>query len=98
MDLDKIREAVLRYDQLLEQWNYEEKQHADGGQSRVSRLEHVRYMCSQVPIFIVEGRIEKANRWLGFIQGVLFSHEVFSLAELKEHNKPPDPPEAVADE
>lgn len=27
----------------------------------------------------------KANRWLGFMQGLLFSEEIYSVEELKQH-------------
>lgn len=30
---------------------------------------------------------EKLMRWLGFMQGVLFAAEVFSLDDLRHHNK-----------
>jgi len=28
-------------------------------------------------------------RWLGFIQGVLWASKAYTLAELKDHNRPP---------
>ncbi len=30
---------------------------------------------------------EKLNRWLGFIQGVLWSQGVYKLSEMRDHNR-----------
>ena len=37
--------------------------------------------------FPEDGSVNKAMRWLGFIQGCAFALELFTLAELKEHSK-----------
>jgi hypothetical protein len=37
--------------------------------------------------FIEEGKIDKAMRWLGFIQGVLCQSGIYTIEELKSHNK-----------
>jgi hypothetical protein len=49
---------------------------------------HLLFMCSEAQKFVDEGRIEKAMRWLGFLQGVLWSDNEFSLDELKNHSRP----------
>lgn len=33
---------------------------------------HLYWMCEQVPVFLQQGEVDKANRWLGFIQGSLW--------------------------
>lgn len=48
---------------------------------------HLRWMCQQIPGFLAEGRADKAQRWLGFVQGVLWSLGDYSLDELKEHSR-----------
>ena len=52
------------------------------------RAAHYKFMCLEAQKFVDEGRIEKAMRWLGFIQGVLWHGEYFTLDELKEHSRP----------
>lgn len=53
------------------------------------RLDHVwNRMLPLTMSFAEEGRTEKAFRWLGFIQGVLWAEGVYSIDELKDHNKP----------
>ena len=29
----------------------------------------------------------KANRWLGFIQGVLWEHHIFTIDNMRDHNR-----------
>jgi len=58
-------------------------------------LNHALWMCNQTRDFIRGGRMAKAYRWIGYIQGILFTNGVFSISELKEHNRfdlPPVPP------
>ena len=49
------------------------------------RLEHIHWMCRE----ILEKKMtnSKQHRWLGFIQGVLYSEGLFTIDEMKEHNK-----------
>jgi hypothetical protein len=49
---------------------------------------HLKYMCVEAQKFVDEGRVEKAMRWLGFLQGVLWESGEFSLDDLKEHSRP----------
>lgn len=50
-------------------------------------LRHVRWMCQQVPEFVTEGKLEKANRWIGFIQGVLWTRTTGTIASFKDDNR-----------
>jgi len=45
-------------------------------------------MCVEADKFVKEGRIEKAMRWLGFIQGCLYCLTVKTLNELRDDSKP----------
>lgn len=48
-------------------------------------------MVPRLRALLDEGRIEKAMRWLGFMQGALWSIDIFSLDELKDHSRPDMP-------
>ncbi len=50
-------------------------------------LHHVEDMTYKIPKFLEEGRREKADRWLGFIQGTLYSKGVYTIEDLKDHNR-----------
>lgn len=52
------------------------------------KLDHILGMIPKMYKFLNEGRREKVMRWLGFIQGVLWATKVYSVDELKNHNRP----------
>jgi hypothetical protein len=49
------------------------------------KIAHYKFMCKEAQKFVDEGKVDKAMRWLGFIQGVLWIDETFTLNELKSH-------------
>lgn len=49
---------------------------------------HYKFMCDKAQRFVDDGRIEKAMRWLGFLQGALWRCGRFTLNELKKHSRP----------
>ncbi len=51
-------------------------------------LAHCHGMLDEMEKFVAEGRMEKVFRWLGFIQGCLWSNGHYTLDELKDHNRP----------
>lgn len=51
-------------------------------------LGHLITMLPRMEEFVKEGRREKAFRWLGFVQGVLWTEGVYTIEEMKNHNKP----------
>lgn len=53
-------------------------------------LSHCYGMIDKMEKFIHEGRIEKAFRWLGFIQGFLWSNRIYTLTNFMDHNQPTD--------
>lgn len=53
---------------------------------------HAMWMCDQCRIFLRSGRLAKAYRWIGTIQGILLMNGVFSIMELKDHNRFQLPP------
>jgi len=55
-----------------------------------SGLIHCHGMLDKMEEFVKEGRIEKAFRWLGFVQGCLWLAGHYSLEDLMNHNRPRD--------
>lgn len=49
---------------------------------------HCKFMCIEAWRLVDDGQVEKAMRWLGFLQGILWSIGLFTLSELKEHCRP----------
>ena len=54
---------------------------------RSRQLEHVAWMCGEILAALSGGDREKAMRWLGFAQGVLWAQGVYAVNELKEQNR-----------
>lgn len=53
-------------------------------------LGHCYGMLAKIEEFVREDRMDKAFRWLGFIQGVIWAQGVYPLESLKNHNRPDD--------
>jgi len=51
---------------------------------------HVKTMLDRIPAFMAEGRVEKAMRWLGFIQGWLWARGFYTIEQMADHNRPAD--------
>lgn len=51
-------------------------------------LNHLLWMCTKIPSLIQEERLDKAMRWLGFLQGALWALEILSVEESKRLNMP----------
>ena len=49
---------------------------------------HLQSMIPKAIAFFQEGRREKGFRWLGFLQGALWAEGIYTIDELKEHNRP----------
>lgn len=52
------------------------------------KTNHAQEMIPKIRNFIIEGRIEKAFRWLGFLQGVFYTLDVYTIEEMANHNRP----------
>jgi hypothetical protein len=59
---------------------------------RFATLNHALWMCDQTRIFLRQGRLAKAYRWIGMTQGILWMNGLFSIVELKDHNRFEPPP------
>ena len=59
--------------------------------SNVNSTEVILHLSSMIPKmkdFLQQNRRDKAFRWLGFMQGVLWGKGTFTLEQLKNHNRP----------
>ena len=88
MTPEKTLEVLNLHYRTLE--HYPEQQLPDTliNPSREQLLGHCKWMISQARVFVSEGRMDKAFRWLGFIQCGLFAGEIYNIALLKEINRP----------
>lgn len=90
MSPEKVLEVIDIYREALERIGVGAKSHNHNTQatSPEAILEHCHQMLDQMERFVAEGRMEKTFRWLGFVQGCLWSQGVFTIGEMANHNRP----------
>ena len=49
-------------------------------------LKHALWMCGEVRRQVMAGQVDKAMRWLGFVQGVLWMAGVSTIDSMREDN------------
>jgi hypothetical protein len=52
-------------------------------------LGHCMWMCEEAIEYVVIGRVDKANRWLGDVQGMLSMLGMYTITQLREHSTNP---------
>lgn len=89
MTHNQIKEAIAKYRDRFQLKKVKDGYfpHEEKNPSKQDVLEHCLGMLDSMEQFVDEERIEKAMRWLGFLQGCLWSIGEFSLEELKSHNR-----------
>jgi hypothetical protein len=88
---DQVKQVVQAYQERLAREGYRPHQidfdRTTAGFPRSRQLEHVAWMCAEVERAIGAGERERAMRWLGFTQGVLWAQGVYAVNEMKEQNR-----------
>ena len=96
MTKEKLKSIFQRYQEHLRATTTISAYQMNVGQTQVLRnrishlveVSHLLWMCQEAQKFVDEGRVEKAMRWLGFLQGVFWAKTEFTLDELKNHSRP----------
>jgi hypothetical protein len=88
----RIREAIAEYRRQLRALDILPVpcQTAEPPGTVTDILGHCHQMLDSMERFLDEGRLEKASRWLGFVQGCLWSCRVYTIDQMKDHNRPDD--------
>lgn len=76
MTKDKVLEVVKIYQRYL--LPYLESN---------SKEEHCYWMLTQIGDMLDADEVEKAMRWLGFVQGCLWYGGHFTIDEMRKHNR-----------
>ena len=94
MTADKVREVLNVYKKKLDEMGVPKERFSRDliPTSRKEFLAHCRAMLDEMETLIQQGRMDKVFRWLGFVQGCLWSAGCYDLESLKNHNRP-DPPD-----
>lgn len=85
----KVRQVIDLYRIYFEELDIEPADYPEGKnlEDKLQGVAHCLGMIPKMEKFIEENRIEKAMRWLGFIQGALWMAGLFTLKQLKEQNR-----------
>ena len=91
MTNDQVRRVIVKYREHLNGLGFIPKNYSnDHRTSSVSvyRLRHICWMCDEVENMLDHNvDTEKVHRWFGFIQGVLCADGIYSIEEMREHNR-----------
>lgn len=86
MNAQKVREVVALYKQRMEREDVMAVRHDDVGTAE-TRAEHACWMLFQIEGFLDGGQLGKAFRWLGFVQAVLWTLRLYTINEMRDHNR-----------
>lgn len=88
---DKVREVLNCYRKKFQEMSIPQKRLSPKDpfpKSNEDILAHCHAMLDEMESFIKDNRMEKVFRWLGFIQGCLWTTKIFTIEEVKNHNRP----------
>ncbi len=89
MKADQIVRVTIKYEDLLANKNViAERQ--DMSSTRITsaqRLSHSLWMCKEIRFLVENGHIDKAERWICFVQGVLWCEGLRSINEMRDDNR-----------
>ena len=60
-----------------------------GYYTTVQKLEHMAWMCEEALTFVDE-KFDKAQRWLGFIQGILWATNLKTISKMRDESRSPE--------
>jgi len=84
MTREQILHLCKSYIQYLDK--YETLQNNDAVSS-YDKICHCKWMLTQIPPFLNDYEDEKVMRWLGFVQGVFWSQNMFGINDMRNHNR-----------
>jgi hypothetical protein len=89
MDAKKVQEVIDVYRAKLEELGAKpiDYTHTEFVYLGEEKLGHCLGMLPQMEQFIKDNEMDKVFRWLGFIQGVLWVEGIYTLEEMRSHNR-----------
>jgi hypothetical protein len=85
---DQLRDVAAKYVAILRTRGYMAvKADTSSVSSPESQLNHTVWMCEQLSALVGLGELEKAGRWLGFVQGILWGHNILTIDQMRDDNR-----------
>ena len=90
MTPERVREVITLYRERLNQLSCQPVQHPHSKHlhDTLEGFDHCLAMLDTMEVFLDKGRMGKVFRLLGFTQGYMWSNSMYTLDDLKLHNKP----------
>jgi len=87
MSEDDVRRVVAIYRESLSSIvPYESANTEARYPTMMEGLKHARFMCDEIDKILEEpANLDKAFRWLGFLQAILWTHGIFSIDDMRNH-------------
>ena len=86
MTYEKSEEVLAKYKLLLKD-NPPVKFESELKPSFEDAMSHCAWMIGEMEKMLEVYESRKFNRWLGFMQGVFFASNVFSINQMRDHNR-----------
>lgn len=87
MTEEQVIEVINKYAQGLRDRGYIARRCDPAGAANgYEQAAHMLWMCDEIQAMVGEGKLEKAFRWLGFIQGAMWAMGLRSIADMKLDN------------
>jgi len=86
MTNEQILAVAAKYESELVSYPAEHQGDGFPPSGRESMLSHARWMCRQIRDHVAAGRTEKAMRWLGFVQGIMWASGTKSIEAMRGDN------------
>ncbi len=87
MNIEYAHQLVKQYEEGLKDLAPMDYPFDEGPDGR-NLLLGVPSMLTSMHAFLYDNKIGKFNRWLGFVQAMLFSGGIYTINEMREHNRP----------
>ncbi|PIS41022.1 MAG: hypothetical protein COT26_00225 [Candidatus Kerfeldbacteria bacterium CG08_land_8_20_14_0_20_43_14] len=85
---EKLLEIISLYDKILAPYPAKQLERYDVfPETDEEFLAHLRWMLGEMRERALNGKLKKALRWLGFIQGVLAGKALRTIAQLREDSR-----------
>lgn len=91
MQAEQITNLAIKYQGILKARGHQSSKTDTSviAPSPDAKLNHTLWMCYQIPLLTNQQELEKATRWLAFVQGVLWSYDIETVDQMREDNKVP---------
>jgi len=87
---NKVRKVLSTYRRRFEKLGIPKKEfpHDSFPKRNHDFLAHCHGMLDEMEVFIKEDRMDKVFRWLGFLQGCFWRSRIYTVDQMKNHNRP----------